>query len=90
MLLATAAMSLVVDLVLYGLAAAGHTTAIEALLALGHLVGQRTGTRPMLALLSGIALYVALQLLWALVYAHVERWLPRTPAHVLLLERRAP
>ena len=27
-------------------------------------------------LVGGITLYVTLQLLWAVVYAHVERWLP--------------
>jgi membrane-associated protein len=75
-LLATATMSLAVDLLLYALTAFGHTLPASALLALGHSVGRRVGTRPMVVLMAGITVYFLLQLLWAIVYAHIERWLP--------------
>ena len=75
-LLATAAMSLVIDLMLYGLASVGSTPAVEALVALGQTVGRRVGARPTSVLIGGITLYVVLQLLWAVLYAHLERWLP--------------
>jgi membrane protein DedA with SNARE-associated domain len=75
-LLATATMSLAVDLLLYVLTALGVGGPAGALMGLGSLVGQRLGARPFIVLAGGISLYVVLQLAWAIVYAHVERWLP--------------
>ena len=76
-LLATATVSLLLNLVLYVLSAVDQSTPTEALLELGQAVGRRVGARPIVVLAGGITLYVALQLLWAVVYAHVERWLPK-------------
>lgn len=75
-LLATATAALAIDFLLYGLVAFDQLTPITALLHLGHAIGQRVGARPRLVLIAGITLYVLLQLLWAVLYAHVERWLP--------------
>lgn len=75
-LLATATMSLAIDLALYLLAGLGVGDPAAALLELGQSIGRRAGARPMLVLTAGMALYVVLQVLWAIVYAHVERWLP--------------
>ncbi|HZU07589.1 MAG TPA: DedA family protein [Chloroflexota bacterium] len=75
-LLATATMALVLDLVFYGLAAVGQTTPAAALFELGRALGQRLGVRPFVVLVSGIALFTVLHLGWAVLYAHVERWLP--------------
>jgi hypothetical protein len=75
-LLATAVMSLGIDLLLYGLAALDQVAPAAALVELGHAVGRRVGARPTLVLTLGIATFVAVQLIWAVVYAHVERWLP--------------
>jgi membrane protein DedA with SNARE-associated domain len=76
-LLATAAAALVIDLSLYAAATLGHQRPVEALLALGHLLGQRGAGRPWLVLSLGVGLYVVVQLAWAVAYAHVERWLPK-------------
>src|SRR5438067_13881176 len=75
-LLATATMSLALDLLLYTLAAVGQAAPSAALVGLEQVMGERVGARPRLALTGGIALYVVLQMGWAIVYAHVERWLP--------------
>jgi uncharacterized membrane protein YdjX (TVP38/TMEM64 family) len=75
-LLATATMSLMLDLLIYTLATFGQVAPSAALVGLGQVVGERVGARPRLVLIGGIALYVVLQMLWAIVYAHVERWLP--------------
>jgi membrane protein DedA with SNARE-associated domain len=75
-LLATATMTLALDLLLYTLAAVGQGAPSAALVGLGQIMGERVGARPRLALIGGIALYAVLQMGWALVYAHVERWLP--------------
>jgi membrane protein DedA with SNARE-associated domain len=75
-LLATATTSLVLDLVLYAVAALGQTTPVAALVELGRTIGARFGARATLVVVGGITLYVVLQLLWAVLYAHVERWLP--------------
>src|SRR5262249_2953032 len=76
-LLATATMSIAVDLILYALAAVDRVTPAAALFELARIVGQRFRVRPAVeTLILGIAVYVWLQLLWAILYAHVERWLP--------------
>jgi hypothetical protein len=75
-LLATATMSLALDLLLYTLAALGQAAPSAALVGLGQVVGERVGARPRLALIGGIALYAVLQMGWAIVYAHVEPRLP--------------
>ena len=75
-LLATATMSLAVDLLLYALVAVDQTLPAVALLELGQTIGRRVAARPGVVLVAGISLYVVLQLLWAILYAHVERWLP--------------
>ena len=75
-LLATAITALSLDLALYVLTAAGVTAPAEGLLAVGQTVGRQVGGRPRLVLLGIIAGQVALQIGWAVVYAHVERWLP--------------
>ena len=75
--LAAATVLLVLNLVLYVLSAVDQSTPTEALLELGQAVGRRVGAHPIAVLAGGISLYVALQLLWAVVYAHVERWLPK-------------
>jgi membrane protein DedA with SNARE-associated domain len=76
-LLATATTSLALDLLLNGLALLGHTTPASALFELARALSQRFGTRaPIEVLIGGVALYVALELMWAVIYAHVERWLP--------------
>jgi hypothetical protein len=77
-LLATTIMFVVLNLLLYGLAALEQDTPEAALLALGAAVSQHFGTLdPGEALIVAIALTVVSHLLWAVVYAHVERWLPR-------------
>ena len=75
-LLATATMSLALDLLLYTLAAVGQAAPSAALVGLGQVMGERVGARPRLMLVGGIAVYAVLQMGWAIVYAHVERWLP--------------
>ncbi len=76
-LLATATTSLALDLLLYTLTAFEMAAPAAALVGLGHVVGQRLGGRPFMLLAGGISVYVVLQLGWAILYAHVERWLPR-------------
>ena len=78
-LLATATMSLALDLLLYTLAAIGQAAPSAALVGLGQVMGERVGARPRLMLVGGIAVYAVLQMGWAIVYAHVERWCCRTP-----------
>ena len=76
-LFATATMSLVLDLLINMLATVGHTTPAAALFELARAFARHYGVRPAIeVLVGGIALYVVLQLLWSLVYSHVERWLP--------------
>jgi hypothetical protein len=76
-LLATATMSLVLDLLINGLAALGQTTPATALFELARAFARHYGIRPAIeVLIGGIAIYVVLQLLWAVLYSHVERWLP--------------
>jgi len=77
-LLAAATATLVLDLLLSGLIVAGETRPAEALFTLIQGTRPRFGQRPNLELWAlGIAVYVALQLGWALLYAHVVRWLPQ-------------
>jgi membrane protein DedA with SNARE-associated domain len=76
-LLATATTALVLNFVLYVLAALGQMTPTAALLELGQTIGRRVGVRPLMVLAGGITLHVVLQLLWAMVYAHFARRLPR-------------
>ncbi len=75
-LLAAALTTLSLDLAWYALGAAGVRHASAALFALSEVVGQHLGARPRLALVLGLFAYVALQVGWAVVYAHLERWLP--------------
>jgi len=76
-LFATATMSLVLDLLINALATIGHTTPAAALFELARAFARHYGVRPAVeVLIGGIAVYVILQLVWALIYAHVERWLP--------------
>jgi membrane-associated protein len=76
-LFATATMSLVLDLLINSLATVGHTTPASALFELARAFARHYGVRPAVeVLVGGIAVYVILQLLWALLYSHVERWLP--------------
>ena len=75
-LLATATVILAFDLILYALAALGQTSPMAALYEIGEAFGRRVGARPVVVLAAGMTLYVVLQLLWAVLYAHVERWLP--------------
>jgi hypothetical protein len=75
-LLATATTSLALDLLLNTLVALGLAAPSAALVGLGQVLGERVGAHPRLALTAGVALYVVLQMGWALVYAHAERWLP--------------
>src|SRR5215211_4142044 len=72
-LLATATTSLALDLLLNGLALLGHTTPASALFELARALSRRFGTRtPIEVLIGGVALYVVLEVSWAVVYAHVE------------------
>ncbi|HLH22878.1 MAG TPA: DedA family protein [Chloroflexota bacterium] len=76
-LFATATMSLVLDLLINTLATVGHTTPAAALFELARAFARHYGVRPAVeVLVAAIALYVVLQLLWAVAYSHVERWLP--------------
>ncbi|HEY7067036.1 MAG TPA: DedA family protein [Chloroflexota bacterium] len=76
-LFATATMSLVLDLLINALAAVGHTTPAVALFELARTFARHYGIRPAIEVfVGGLAVYVVLQLAWAIVYAHVERWLP--------------
>jgi membrane protein DedA with SNARE-associated domain len=74
---AAALTTLSLDLALYVLGAAGVARAGAALFALGEVLGQQLGGRPRLALVLGLSGYVVYQIGWAVVYAHVERWLPK-------------
>jgi len=76
-LLATATTALVLNLALYLLAALDQPAPVLALVELGQALGRRVGARPLVVLAGGMTLYAALALLWAVVYAYVERWLPR-------------
>jgi membrane protein DedA with SNARE-associated domain len=77
-LLATIATAVALNLLLYGLAAIDQTAPEAALVALGEEARWRFGTRPAgEVLLGAIVLHVGSQLLWAVAYAHLARWLPR-------------
>jgi hypothetical protein len=76
-LLATATTALVLNLALYLLAAFDQPAPVLALAELGQALGRRVGARPLVVLAGGMTLYAALALLWAVVYAYAERWLPR-------------
>ena len=76
-LLATATAALVLNLTLYVLTALDQAGPTQALLDLAQLVGRRAGARLLVVLAVGMALYAALGLGWGVVYAGVERRLPR-------------
>jgi membrane protein DedA with SNARE-associated domain len=76
-LLGTATAALVLNLALYVLAALDQAGPTEALLALGGLVGRRAGASPLVVLAVGMSLYAVLGLGWAVLYARIERRLPR-------------
>jgi membrane protein DedA with SNARE-associated domain len=76
-LTATATAALVLNVVLYVLAALDQAAPTLALIELGQAIGRRVGARPLVVLAAGMTLYAALGLLWAVVYAYLERWLPR-------------
>jgi membrane protein DedA with SNARE-associated domain len=73
---ALAATALVLNLLLYVAAGLEEETPAQALLQLAQAIGGRVGTRPWIIVLGGVGLYVLLGVAWAIVYAHVERWLP--------------
>ena len=76
-LLATATSTLVMDLLLSGVIAVGEIRPAEALFTLFQGLQPHFGPRPTIELWAlAIAGYVALHLGWALLYAHVARWLP--------------
>ena len=75
-LFALATTALVLNLVLYAAAAVEQETPVQALLELAQAIGRRVGAYPWVIALGGAGLFVALGLGWAIVYAHVERWLP--------------
>jgi SNARE associated Golgi protein len=75
-LFALATTALVLNLVLYVAAGVEQETPGRALLELAQAIGRRVGTYPWVIVLGGAGLFVALGLGWAIVYAHVERWLP--------------
>jgi membrane protein DedA with SNARE-associated domain len=76
-LLATAATALALDLLLSVLSLLHQTLPTNALDELARALSARFGTRPDVELLvSIVALYVAQQVIWGVVYAHAERWLP--------------
>src|SRR5581483_5292973 len=68
---------LVMDLLLSGVIAVGEIRPAEALFTLFQGLQPHFGPRPTIELWAlAIAGYVALHLGWALLYAHVARWLP--------------
>jgi membrane-associated protein len=76
-LLASAATALVLNVLLSGLSLLHQIVPTTMLDELARALGPHFGTRPAVELLIAIvALYVAEQVLWAVVYAHAERWLP--------------
>ena len=76
--LATATTVAVLNLELYLLAALDQTTASDALIMLGRAAVRHLGTESLpIVLIGGTLGYMALHMLWALVYARVEPWLPR-------------
>jgi membrane protein DedA with SNARE-associated domain len=76
-LLATAATAVALDLLLAALTALQQPSPAAALVELARAPGQRVGREPAGDVLVGtILLYVGQQVLWAVLYAHVERWLP--------------
>jgi membrane protein DedA with SNARE-associated domain len=77
-LLATMVTAVVLNLVLSGLALVGQPIPEAALVALADGVQRRFGAHAAgSVLLVAILLHVGSQLLWAILYAHVVRWLPR-------------
>jgi membrane protein DedA with SNARE-associated domain len=76
-LLATAITATMLNVLLYVLVLVDVNLPARALYELGLVVGLRLGLRTLVAVAICTVLYVALQLAWAVVYAHVERWLPR-------------
>lgn len=74
---AVATTALVLNLVLYLAAGVEQETPNQALLQLAQAIGRRVGAYPWVILLGGVGLYVLLGVGWAIVYAHVERWLPK-------------
>jgi membrane protein DedA with SNARE-associated domain len=76
-LLATAATSVALDLLLSALAALQQTSPAAALVELARARSQRFGDQPGVDVLVGtVLLGGGQQVLWAVLYAHVERWLP--------------
>jgi len=75
-LFATITTAVIINLVLYALAMLDHTAPLRALMDLNLTVGRRLGLRTLPTLAVVTVLHVALQLGWAVLYAHIERWLP--------------
>jgi membrane protein DedA with SNARE-associated domain len=73
---ALASTALALNLLLYLAAGVEAETPAQALLQLAQTIGGQVGARPWIIALGGTALYVLLGTGWAIVYAHVERWLP--------------
>jgi hypothetical protein len=77
-LLATIVTAVALNLLLYALAIIDQPAPEAALVALGEAISRRFGPRGAEGVLLGaIALHVGTQLLWAVVYAHLARRLPR-------------
>jgi membrane protein DedA with SNARE-associated domain len=75
-LFAVATTALVLNVVLYMAAVVEQETPAEALLELAHAISRRVGAYPWIIVLGGAGLFVVLGVGWAIVYAHIERWLP--------------
>lgn len=76
--LALAASVAVINVVLLVLAAFGETDAAHALFALTRGAILRSGAAPIAVLITlGAVLFIGVQIAWAILYAHIERWLPK-------------